>query len=383
MEPSIIREIHNLAQSLKVQDPSRDLVELHFGESDQGTPDFIIEAACEALRQGAVFYENNSGRPELKCALAEHYNRLYGVKMTPDHFVVTCGGTQAIHLTMLALLSDGDAAINITPCWPNITQAARLSGAKVVEVPLRFDEEREVFELNLNELERIAESLPNLRMIIAASPGNPTGWVMTEQEQRDLYALCRRRGVTLMSDEIYSRILFADLAYPSALRLSDDLEGIVVIDGFSKSYCMTGWRIGYLIAHPDLTAEMARMQEFVVSCTPSAAQVAGITALRDGEPFLASSLDRYRRQRDSVSDRLNTISGVTIARCDGAFYSFFRIPGSEDSEQFCRDLLMQAGVVLAPGKALGEGGEGWLRLCFANDERLLHTALDRLEQYCR
>ena len=382
MQPSIIRELHNAAQELLKRDPPRELIPLHFGESNQGTPEFIIDAACQALRGGAVFYENNSGRADLKQALAEHTNRRLGTNLAPENFVVTCGGTQAIHLTMMALLSEATCAVVLTPSWPNITQAARIAGAHVVEFPLDFDHRRGAFVLNLGRLEQVVETLSGLRLIVINSPSNPTGWVITPQDMRDLHELCVTRGITLMSDEIYVRLMLARREAPTALRLSGDLRQVVVIDGFSKSHCMTGWRIGHLITNPELAVEMARMQEFVVSHAPSSAQVAAITALRDGESFIADNNQRYQRLRDYVANRLRAIPRSVVANCEGAFYTFFRLPGSDDSEQFCRDLLDDTGVILAPGKAFGEGGEGWLRLCFASDEERLQSALDRIERFC-
>jgi aspartate/methionine/tyrosine aminotransferase len=165
------------------------------------------------------------------------------------------------------------------------------------------------------------------------------------------------------------------------LRLTDDCANLIVINGFSKTYCMTGWRLGYLITDPNRVEQMARMQEFMVSHAPSMAQVAGITALRDGEPFIADSLLRYRDLRDLVMQRLSQLPGARVARSQGSFYTFFQLPQSADSVAFCKQLLIDTGIALAPGKAFGAGGEGWLRLCFANDPQRLHAAFDALEAW--
>ena len=390
MRPSEIREIHNLAQQLMQQDPSRSFIPLHFGEPDLGTPQFIIDAACKALNNGAVFYEPNSGRQDLKEELVNYYHRYYGIDLTPDHFVVTCGGTQAIALSLLALLSPGDDVINITPNWPNFTEAARIAGARVHELPLQFNKERQVFELDFNGFRRTVDRVNTPRLVIVNSPSNPTGWVMTLEEQKMLFALCREHNMYMLIDEMYDRLLFTDEPFPTGLRLAEtgaldpeDWGRIVLINGFSKTFCMTGWRLGYLITAPSLAINMARMQEFVTSHAPSMAQVAGITALRSGEPFVAESLSRYCNLRDLILERLRALPGAVIARPDGAFYEFFRLPEAGDSVRFCKDLLLETGVVLAPGKAFGKGGEGWLRLCFANEPDRLNEAIDRIEKFVR
>ena len=383
MQPSQIRELHNLAQDLRRQHPSRSFISLHFGEPDLGTPPFIIDAACAALRNGAVFYENNSGRPDLREALCHYYRDYYYLDLTPDHFVVTCGGTQAILLAMLALVSPGDQVIMTTPCWPNIAESARLAGAIVQPSPLVFDEESQAFSLDFNALERTIRTASRPRLLVVNSPSNPTGWVMTRAQQQDLIQLCRAHDLYLMSDEIYDRIVFTSEPFSTCLAQTDGWDKLVVINGFSKTHCMTGWRLGYLIADPSLAIEMARMQEFVTSHAPSMAQVAAITALREGEPFVRQNLDRYRDLRDMVQDRLMRLPGAVVARTDGTFYSFFCIPASQDSVRFSKDLLVETGVVLAPGQAFGSGGESWLRLCFANDPKVLDEGLSRLSDFIR
>ena len=388
MQPSEIREIHDLAARLRRERPDRSLIPLHFGEPAAGTPRFIVDAACAALRDGAVFYEDNRGRRDLTEALAAFHGRRHGVDLTPEHFVVTCGAMQAITLTMLAHVVPGDVVINVTPAWPNITEAARLAGADVREVPLRFDVANARFDLDFDELAGAAEACARLRMIVVNSPSNPTGWEMPEAGWARLLALCRRHGACLVADEIYDRIHFDPAPFPSVLAHAVPGgcgvdERLVVINGFSKSYCMTGWRLGYLIAAPDLAARLARMQEFITSHAPSMAQVAAITALRDGEPFVADCLGRYRARRALVLDRLARLDGAEVARPAGGFYVFFRLPGSADSVGFCRDLLLRRGVVLAPGRAFGAGGEGCLRLCFASEPTRLQEAIDRLADHGR
>jgi aspartate/methionine/tyrosine aminotransferase len=381
MTPSAIRAVHELGEALKQHDPARSHIPLHFGEPDLGTPAFIVEAACRALRGGAVFYESNAGRADLREELARYHQRRAGRPVSPAEFVVTCGGVQAIHLVMEGLLAPGDDAAVITPAWPNFHQAAVLAGARVHEVPLEFDSATRVFRLDFGLLERTVAAAPRCRLIVANSPANPTGYVMPEPEQQALLAFCRARGLYLVADEMYDRIVFTAPAPPSFLTLRRGGDRLIVINGFSKTYCMTGWRLGYLVTEPALAGGFARMQEFITSHAPSMAQVAAITALREGEPFVAQSLERYRRLRALTEERLLGLPGAQVARPEGAFYAFFRLPGARDSVQFCQDLLRETGVMLAPGKAFGAGGEGWLRLCFAHEPPVLEDAFQRLRGF--
>jgi aspartate/methionine/tyrosine aminotransferase len=287
MQPSAIRDVHDLSVRLRAENPDRKFIALHFGEPDLGTPDFIVEAGCAALRAGVVFYEDNHGRPDLRKALGQHFN------LEPERFLVTCGAVQAICLTMFSLVRPGDDVIILTPpLWPNFTEAARMAGANIHEVPLRFNDHERCFELDDEAIEAVVADAKRLRMIVVNSPSNPTGWTITPVQQRKLLSLSQRNDVYLLTDEIYGRILAPTARFESWNRYLTEFDKLLVINGFSKVYCMTGWRVGYLIGEPTLINEMGRLQEFVTSHAPGAAQVAGIAALRDGEPFIASSSER-------------------------------------------------------------------------------------------
>jgi aspartate/methionine/tyrosine aminotransferase len=282
---------------------------------------------------------------------------------------------------MEGLLAPGDEAIIVTPAWPNFHQAAVMAGAKVHEVPLTFMERERVFRLDFDLLRRTVEAAPRLRLIMANSPANPTGYVMPEGEQQALLAFCRERGIYLIADEMNDRIVFTAPEPPSFLKLRRAGDRLIVINGFSKTYCMTGWRLGYLVTQPKLAGQLAQMQEFVTSHAPSMAQVAAITALRDGESFAQQSLERYRRLCAIAEAGLRALPGAVVARPEGAFDAFFRLPGSADSVAFCRDLVTRTGLMLAPGAAFGAGGEGWLRLCFAHEPNVLEEAFGRLRGF--
>ena len=386
MTPSAIRAVHNLGEALRLERPDGRFISLHFGEGDQGTPDFIVNAATEALRGGAVFYENNAGRPDLLEALSGHYTARMRVPLEPGNFVVTCGGVQAIHLTMLGLLAPGDSIINITPAWPNFREAAVIAGAEVSDLPLTFDETGHVFRLDFDALATRAAEARNLRMVVVNTPSNPTGFVMSAEDKDRLLTFCRDRSLWLLADEMYDRLVFDEPRSPSFLEVNGKTGGgelgtLVVVNGFSKTYALTGWRLGYLVANPDLASRLAQMQEFVTSCAPAATQVAAVAALKEGERYVEKSHARYLFLRDRILAGLERIPGVTVARPQGAFYAWFRAPGTEDSLAFCSDLLQGRELLLAPGCAFGEGGEGWVRMCFAKAPEVLDEALERLDNY--
>ena len=286
MQPSAIRDIHDLAVRLREQDPTREFIALHFGEPDLGTPEFIVEAGCEALRGGAVFYENNAGRADLRSALGEHFS------IDPQHFTITCGAVQAICLSMFSLVRPGDDVILVTPLWPNFIEAARMAGANLHEVPLKFNDNERCFELDENALEEVVNRVERPRMVVVNSPSNPTGWIIAPEQQKKLLDLCRTQDMYLLADEIYARILSPSARFESWVPYLEEWQKLIIINGFSKAYCMTGWRLGYLIAQPGLANEMARMQEFVTSHAPSATQVAAIAALQHGEDFVAANHQR-------------------------------------------------------------------------------------------
>ena len=302
---------------------------------------------------------------------------LHGVALDPmREVVVTASGMIALALACHATVGAGDSAIVLTPLWPNVAAAVRLAGAEAIEVPLGLDDRG--FRLDLDRIESAVR--PETRLIALASPGNPTAWTATLDDWRDLLGLCHRRDLWLLADGVYERIVFDGTpAAPSPLAIPGARERTIVAQSFSKAYRMTGWRVGYALAPPALATAMTHLQEFVVSHAPGVAQEAARVALVDGEPFVRESQARYARHRQIALDRLRRIEGVTVPEPTGAFYTFPRFDGLADSAAFCRHLVREKRVGLAPGNAFGPGGEGFIRLCFAVDEPILIEALERLE----
>lgn len=360
------------------------VLRLYFGESNLPTPDYIKEAAVRAMRDGYTFYTENAGLPSLRRAIAEHYQRLHGVALDPSgEIVVTASGVQALNLGIRCVLDPGDRALVLTPAWPNGTSSAMMANAGVVQIPHPLCGER--YRIDFDAL--AAAVTPRTRMLLYTSPSNPLGWVASGEEQRQLLEFARRHGLWLVADEVYDRLYYGGRSLgepvPSILRQATRDDAVIVIHSFSKSYCMTGWRVGWLVARRDVAAKATQLNEFIVSHAPTFAQKAGETALTEGEPELRRMLERLKENRDLCLDALRGIPGVTVPKPDGAFYLFPRIDGLTDSFGFCRRLLEKTRVGLAPGVAFGAGGEGSIRICYAAERSILEPAMERLTNFLR
>ena len=375
---SRIREIADIAMSMD------GVLRLYFGESNLPTPEYIKRAATEALAAGYTYYTENAGLPSLRRALASYYRRLHGIDLDPaGEIVITASGVQALSVAIRALLDPGDEALVLTPAWPNGSAIVTMSNAVAVEIPHPLKGER--YGIDFAALEAAVTS--RTRMLLYTSPSNPLGWVATDEEQQQLLDFCRQRGLWLMADEVYERLYYegakpGDPA-PSILRKVTREDAVVVAQSFSKAYCMTGWRVGWLVARRDLTSKVTELNEFMVSHAASFTQKAGETALADGEEALSRMVERLEENRDFCRAALDAMPGVTVPEPDGAFYLFPRIEGLTDSFEFCRRLLLETKVGLAPGVAFGVGGEGCVRLCYAAERGILEEAMARLEGFLR
>jgi len=373
---SRIRELAEIAMGMD------GVLRLYFGESNLPTPDYIKRAAMSAMENGYTFYTENAGLPSLRRAIAENYRRLHGVELDPaNEIVVTASGVQALHLAIRCALDPGDEALVLTPAWPNGTSSIMMANAAAKQIAHPLCGDRYVCDFDALE----AAVTPRTRLLLYTSPSNPLGWVATEAEQRQLLAFARRHGLWLLADEVYDRLYYtgAELgdAAPSILRLATRDDAVMVVHSFSKSYCMTGWRVGWLVARRDLGAKATQLNEFIISHAPSFAQKAGETALADGEPELRRMLARLRENRDICLQALEGVAGVTVPEPDGAFYLFPRIDGLADSFAFCKRLLEETRVGLAPGVAFGAGGEGSIRICYAAERGILEPAMERLVKF--
>jgi hypothetical protein len=353
---------------------------LYFGESNLSTPEFIKRAAQKAMADGHTFYTENAGLPSLRQAIARYYAELHGVELDPaTEMMVTASGVQALSLSIRCLLNPGDEALVLTPAWPNGVSIIQMANANAREIPQPLSAGR--YSIDFEALESAVT--PRTRFLLYTSPSNPLGWVATEQDQERLLEFTRRHGLWLVADEVYERLYYpvGAKAAPSILTKCNREDAVAVIQSFSKSYCMTGWRLGWLVARKDLIARASKLNEFMVSCASSFVQKAAESALLWGENFLASMVCRLRENRDFCAAALSKMPGVTLPVPDGAFYLFPRIETAEDSFEFCKQLLLATKVGLAPGVAFGAGGEGSVRICYASEKAILEEAMARLKLF--
>ena len=355
------------------------VLKLYFGESNLPTPDFVKRAAEQALADGFTYYTENAGLPSLRQALARYQGELHGVELDPaTEIVVTASGVQALSLVLRCLVDPGDEALVLTPAWPNGAAILRMAHAIVKEIPqpLRGDE----YAVDFDALESAVT--PRTRVLLYASPSNPLGWVATESDQERLLDFARRHSLWLVADEVYERLYYGGArAAPSILKKCTRTDAVVVIQSFSKAWCMTGWRLGWLVGRRDLMARAAQLNEFMVSCAAGFVQKAGEIALKQGEDALREMVERLRENRDLCVSALRAMPGVTLPVPAGAFYAFPRIEGVQDSFAFCKKLLLETKVGLAPGSAFGAGGEGSVRICYASERSILEEAMARLEGF--
>ncbi len=380
---SRIREIADLAMSMD------GVLKLYFGESNVPTPDYIKRAAQKAMSDGFTFYTSNAGLPSLRHTLARYYADLHGVTLDPSSEIcITASGVQALNVGIRAMLDPGDEGIVLTPNWPNGTAIIKMSNATPREIPYVFSSG--AYAINFDALEQAVT--PRTRLLLYTSPSNPLGWVATEKEQEQLLQFSRRHNLWLMADEVYERLYYPALnapaakgvpagSAPSILKKCTREDAVVVVQSFSKSYCMTGWRLGWMVGRKDLISRAAQLNEYIISCASGFAQRAAETSLLWGENVLREMVCRLRENRDYCLSVLRKINGVTIPNPEGAFYLFAKIDGVTDSFEFCKQLLLETKVGLAPGVAFGEGGEGNVRICYASEKTILEEAMSRIKLF--
>ncbi len=376
---SQIREVANAGMG----DP--DILPFWFGEPDEVTPEFIRAAAVGALAAGETFYSMNFGIPELRDALGAYVSRLHpsqaGAAVTSDRIAVTASGMSALMLAVEALIGPGDRVVCVTPLWPNLTEIPKILGADVVRVALDFGERG--WTLDLDRL--LAALTPGTRAVMINSPNNPTGWTLRRREQEAILAHCRQFGIWIVADDVYERLHYADdgsaSIAPSFLDIAARGERLVSTNSFSKAWLMTGWRLGWIVAPDELMPDLGKLIEYNTSCSPVFVQRAGVVAINEGEPTVAHTLARFRRARDFLTAELARIPGVSAAPPAGAMYSFFRVDGISDSLAFCKRLVREAKLGLAPGSAFGPEGEGFVRWCFASGEARLADGIARLSGF--
>ncbi|OHV26982.1 pyridoxal phosphate-dependent aminotransferase [Rhizobium sp. RMa-01] len=353
------------------------LLPLWVGEGDLPTPDFISRAAMDALASGETFYTWQRGIPELRQALSDYYHRHFGIRLPVEHFYVTGSGMQAIQLCVQALTSPGDEFVYLTPAWPNIAAALEIAGARSVGVELQFEGGKWAVDLNRVE----AAITPKTRGIFVNTPSNPTGWTATKKDLADILALARRHDLWIMADEIYALYYFAGGRAPSFLDVTEPDDKIIFVNSFSKNWSMTGWRVGWVVAPPEMGQVLENLIQYSTSGVAQFMQKGAVAALDQGDDFVAANIAKAARARDILCDALVATNRVETLKPDGALYAFLKIDGVTDSRGTAIDIVDKTGVGLAPGAAFGAGGELFLRACFLRDPAQVAIAAERLCDY--
>jgi aspartate/methionine/tyrosine aminotransferase len=348
-----------------------------FGEPDEVTPGFICDAAAQSLAHGETFYSQNFGIQELREAIGAYVSRLHR-RTSAGRIAVTASGMSALILTVEALVAPGDRVVVVTPLWPNLVEIPKILSADVVCVPLDFSTAG--WTLDLDRL--LAALTPGTRAVMINSPNNPTGWTISRADQQAILAHCRRHGIWIVADDVYERLVYDGSACaPSFLDLADPEDRVISTNSFSKSWLMTGWRLGWIVAPDALMPDLGKLIEYNTSCSPVFVQRAGVVAITDGEPTITRTLERYRAARDMLVSALANLPRIAVAPPPGAMYAFFRVEGETDSLEFCKRLVREARLGLAPGSAFGPEGEGFVRWCFASSEARLADGIARLARF--
>jgi aspartate/methionine/tyrosine aminotransferase len=353
-----------------------DVLAFWFGESDEVTPLAVREAAAASLLQGETFYSHNLGLPALREAIAAYTGGLHP-PVGADRIAVTSSGVSALMIAMQMLVDAGDEVVAVVPVWPNLTAQPAILGAEVTRVPLRPQPDG-AWRLDLAAL--LGAVTPRARVLVVNAPNNPTGWTLTRDEQQAVLDHCRRTGTWIVADEVYERVWFGDgPAAPSFLDIAHEDDRLVVVHSFSKSFLMTGWRLGWMVLPGSHLEAVGKLLEFNSSCAPVFAQRGALAALAMAGDFVPGLVQRLRAGRDTLHQGLARLPGVQVALPLGGMYAFFRVDGEADSMALAKRLVGDHGLGLAPGVAFGPEAEGWLRWCFASqDPGRLHEGLKRL-----
>ena len=367
---SPIREIVRSAEDLK------DVIPFWFGEPDVSTPEFIRDETKKSLDRGETFYAPNSGQRHLRESIADYMNGLYGSRISTEQITVSISGMNAIMLCAQALLPYGSKVVVLLPSWPNIPAVQRIMGAKVEGVPIGMKEGKWCLDM-----EKVFDACDSkTAAIIINSPNNPSGWTMSNEEQKTLLEFTRKKGIWIVSDEVYARISFNANHAPSFCEVMEEGDRVIIVNSFSKSWAMTGWRLGWITAPANLGVQFEKLNEYNVAGPPPFIQQAGIAALKEGEAFIQESNNRYLNALSHFTEWAKAQERIEFAPPVAAFYAFFKIREGNDSLEMAKDLLKK-GVGLAPGRAFGPQFDSYLRLCFASSIPKLEKGLNRLEDW--
>lgn len=368
MSPNVAAELLRYGKS------RAGCISLAQGEGNLPTPDFICEAAQKALAEGKTFYGFGAGITELRQEIATYHARTYGHNIPLHRINVTSSGTNAVHLALMSILEDGDEVVAVTPIWKNLIGITELAGGKIIEVPMEQTDGKWVLDL-----ERFFSNVTTrTRAMMIVSPNNPTGWVMSAEDIKAVLDFARARDIWIIADEVYGRTMHDTSVAPSFLDFAEDDDRLYVINSFSKTWAMTGWRLGWLIGPSDAEDKIRDVILYENMGPPTFTQYAAITALRHGEEFLLTQKKLWKANQDLVVNELSHIPRVSLVKSSAAFYAFLRVEEETDSFALTRRLIDEANVSLAPGGAFGQGFNNYLRLCFAASPDIVSEAIRRM-----
>lgn len=376
LEESKIREVANAGLG-------RDgVLPFWFGESDEVTPEFIRQEAIASLLAGDTFYSHNLGLPALREAVARYASRLHQ-PIDTARVAISAGGVNALMLACQTLLDAGDEVVVVTPVWPNLTAQPRIMGATLRCVSLRPDAQG-AWRLDLDHL--LQSVTPHTRMLVLNAPNNPTGWALTRAEQEAILAHCRRTGTWILADEVYERLYYGhdtpNGCAPSFLDIASPQDRVIAVGSMSKSFLMTGWRVGWLVMPEGLSQQVGKLIEYNTSCSPVFIQKAAASALARTQEVTPQIVAHLRQCRDRLVNQLQSVPGVNVAAAPGGMYAFFQIAGHADALLTAKRLVLEADLGLAPGNAFAPEGQGWLRWCFASrDLARLDEGVRRLKTW--
>ena len=354
-----------------------DVISLGQGEGCRPTPDFIIQAANQAMIEGKTHYGPVLGQPALREEVSSYYKRILNVDIPSQQIFITGSGTTAMHLALTSILDKGDEVIAITPIWKNLLGAVELAEASATQVPLDYNEQNG-WSLDLDKV--MDACTPKTKAILVVTPSNPTGWVMRSEVIKNLMNFVRSKGIWIVSDEVYNRSVYNANYAPSFLEHASDTDLLMTVNSFSKSWAMTGWRLGWLTGPKEAEAIIRDIALYDNMCPPTFTQYGGMAALRDGEDFITEQMKEWSSNLDLIMNRFADHPKIYSYRPASTFYWFFRVDGFEDSLSFAKQLVDEAGISLTPGCAFGAGVDSWMRLCFAVSQEKLTMALDKLEK---
>ena len=374
VQPSPIRKMFNLADGME------DVVSFTVGEPDFNTPAHVVDAAVEALRTGKHHYTPNAGILPLREAISEYYVRSRGLHYSPEtEIIATAGGMEALLLTMLTLLNPGDAFLLSDPCWTNYSRQIEICSARPVFVPVDAAHD---FTFAQEALEKAIT--PETKGFLVNSPANPTGGIAGRKALEQLAEIAVRHDLYVISDEVYSELLYEGNTFTSIAALPGMKERTIIVNSFSKTYAMTGWRVGYALGPQHIISQMVKLQENVAACVNTAAQYGALAALTGSQAPVAEMLETYSQRRAYILDAFSKINGLTCFAPQGAFYAFVDISAAGmDAETFARDLLQKVRVIVVPGEAFGESGKRYVRLSFATSMENIREGTRRIAQYMK